>query len=115
MQKIVPCLWFDRDAERAADLYTSIFEHARITHVAHYGEAGARASGLPKGTVLTVAFELEGYEFIALNGGPQFTFSPAVSFFVHCSTRDELERLWRELSAGGAWRSSASRCRRRTM
>lgn len=84
MQKITPCLWFDNQAEEAAQFYTSIFKNSRIGHVTRYGEAGAGASGRPKGSVMTVTFEIEGQEFMALNGGPIFKFTEAVSFMVKC-------------------------------
>jgi len=101
MQKITPFLWFDNQAEEAVNFYTSIFKHSKIDTVTRYGEAGAEVSGRPKGTVMTVSFELEGQEFIALNGGPQFTFSPAISFVVNCETQQEVDELWEKLSEGG--------------
>ncbi|HJX15534.1 MAG TPA: VOC family protein [Candidatus Deferrimicrobiaceae bacterium] len=101
MQKITPFLWFDHQAEEAVNFYTSIFKNSKIVNVARYGEAGAEVSGRPKGTVMTVAFELEGQEFIALNGGPVFTFSPAISFVVNCQTQKEVNKLWEKLSEGG--------------
>ena len=101
MQKITPFLWFDNQAEEAVKFYTSILKNSKIGSVARYGEAGAEVSGRPKGTVMTVTFELEGQEFIALNGGPHFTFSPAISFIVNCKTQDELDELWEKLSEGG--------------
>jgi predicted 3-demethylubiquinone-9 3-methyltransferase (glyoxalase superfamily) len=82
MQKITPFLWFDNQAEEAANFYVSIFKNSRIVKVARYGEAGAEVSGRAKGTVMTVEFQLAGQEFVALNGGPMFTFSPAISFVV---------------------------------
>ena len=97
MQKIVTFLWFDHQAEEAASFYTSIFNDAKITEVARYGEAGPG----PKGSVMSVNFQLEGQAFIALNGGPQFKFSEAISLFVNCKTQDEVDRLWNQLSAGG--------------
>ena len=96
-QRIVPCLWFDTQGEEAARFYTSIFPNSRITQVEHYGEAAPR----PAGTVMTVAFELDGEEFLALNGGPEFTFSEAVSFQVFCETQDEVDAYWDALSDGG--------------
>lgn len=102
MQKITPFLWFDDKAEEAANHYVSIFRNSRIVHVARYGEAGAAASGRPKGTVMTVTFELEGQPFVALNGGPVFTFTPAISFVVNCATQKEVDVLWEKLSEGGA-------------
>jgi predicted 3-demethylubiquinone-9 3-methyltransferase (glyoxalase superfamily) len=101
MQKITPFLWYDGRAEEAANFYASIFKNSKIGKVARYGEEGARVSGMPKGTVMTVAFELEGQEFVALNGGPQFTFTPAISFVVNCKTQEEVDELWEKLSEGG--------------
>lgn len=97
MQKITPFLWFDGKAEEAANFYTSIFKNSKIGSIMCYGEAGPG----PKGTVMSVNFKLEGLEFIALNGGPQFTFSPAISFFVNCKTQEEVDQLWEKLSEGG--------------
>ena len=102
MQKLTPCLWFDDKAEEAARFYTSIFEDSEVTGITHYGESGAQASGRPKGSVMTVTFRIGGQEFMGLNGGPQFTFSPAVSFIVNCKTQRELDELWAKLSEGGA-------------
>jgi predicted 3-demethylubiquinone-9 3-methyltransferase (glyoxalase superfamily) len=97
MQRITPCLWFDTQGEEAARFYTSVFPNSRIVDVAHYGSAGPR----PEGTVMTVSFELDGQEFIALNGGPEFTFSEAISFQVSCEGQDEVDAYWEALSAGG--------------
>ena len=97
MQRITPCLWFDTEGEDAARFYTSIFPNSRITEVARYGSAGPR----PEGTVMTVSFELDGQEFLALNGGPQFTFSEALSFQVFCQTQEEVDAYWSKLSEGG--------------
>jgi predicted 3-demethylubiquinone-9 3-methyltransferase (glyoxalase superfamily) len=97
MQKITPFLWFHGRAEEAADFYTSIFSDSKITGIARYGEG----TPAPKGTVMTVRFLLQGQEFVALNGGPHFTFSPAISFAVNCETQDEVDRYWQQLSAGG--------------
>ena len=97
MQKITPFLWFDDNAEEAANFYTSIFKNSKILNIARYGEAGPG----PRGTVMTVTFQLEGQEFMALNGGPHYTFSPAISFFVNCETQAEVDELWGKLSAGG--------------
>ena len=96
-QTISPFLWFDSQAEDAAKLYVSIFPNSRILEVSRYGEAGPG----PKGTVMTVAFELDGQRFIALNGGPQFKFTEAVSFSVECETQEEVDRYWAKLTAGG--------------
>jgi predicted 3-demethylubiquinone-9 3-methyltransferase (glyoxalase superfamily) len=101
MQKITPFLWFDNQAEEAVNFYTSIFKNSKIKSVSRYGEAGAEASGRPKGTVMTVTFELEGQEFIALNGGPHFKFTEAISFVVNCESQDEVDELWEKLSEGG--------------
>jgi predicted 3-demethylubiquinone-9 3-methyltransferase (glyoxalase superfamily) len=101
MQRISPFLWFDDKAEEAAKFYTSIFKNSKIINVARYGDAGAQVSGRPKGSVMTVAFQLDGQEFIALNGGPQFKFTEAVSFVVNCQTQEELDEYWKKLSDGG--------------
>jgi predicted 3-demethylubiquinone-9 3-methyltransferase (glyoxalase superfamily) len=97
MQEITPCLWFDTEGEEAARFYTSVFPNSRILDVAHYGEAGPR----PAGTVMTVSFELDGKKFVALNGGPEFTFSEAISFQVMCESQDEVDTFWSKLSEGG--------------
>jgi len=101
VQKITPCLWFDHQAEEAAKFYASIFKHSKIVNMTRYGEAGASVSGRPKGSVMTVTFEIEGQEFVALNGGPHFTFSEAVSFMVKCETQMEIDEMWEKLSQGG--------------
>jgi predicted 3-demethylubiquinone-9 3-methyltransferase (glyoxalase superfamily) len=101
MQKIAPHLWFDYNAEEAAKFYVSIFKNSKIIDIAHYGESAAEVSGRPKGTVMTVRFELEGQQFMALNGGPVFKFSPAISFLVSCETQEEVDSLWEILSEGG--------------
>jgi len=85
MQKITPCLWLNDNAEEAVSFYTSIFKNSKIKTITRYGDAGAEASGRPKGAVMTVTFELDGQEFMALNGGPHFTFSPAISFMANCN------------------------------
>jgi predicted 3-demethylubiquinone-9 3-methyltransferase (glyoxalase superfamily) len=97
MQKITPCLWFDTEGEEAARFYSSVFPNSRIVDVAHYGEAGPR----PAGTVMTVEFELDGQKFVALNGGPEFRFSEAISFQVSCENQEEVDRYWTALSDGG--------------
>ena len=97
LNKINPCLWFDTEAEDAAKLYTSVFETSRILGVSHYGSAGPR----PEGMVMTVNFELERLEFVALNGGPEFTFDEAISFQVNCDSQAEVDRFWSALSEGG--------------
>jgi len=101
MQKIMPHLWFDANAEEAVKFYTSVFKNSKVIQVACYGEAGAKVSGRPKGTVMTVTFQLEGQQFMALNGGPVFTFSPAISLVVNCETQQEVDELWEKLSEGG--------------
>jgi len=100
-QKITPFLWFDDQAEEAVSFYTSIFRNSRIVGMTRYGEEGAEASGRPEGTVMTVAFQLDGQEFVALNGGPIFKFTEAVSFVVNCESQDEVDHYWEKLSAGG--------------
>ena len=97
MPKITPCLWFDTDGEDAARFYTSVFPNSRIVDVMHHGEAGPREAG----TVMAVWFELDGQPFLAINGGPQFTFDEAISFQIDCGDQDEVDRYWEELSAGG--------------
>jgi len=101
MQRITPCLWFDHQAEEAANFYVSIFKHARVGAVTRYGEAGYEVHGRPAGSVMTVEFQLEGQDFVALNGGPVFTFNEAVSLQVHCETQEELDHYWERLSQGG--------------
>jgi len=100
-QKITPCLWFDHQAEEAVKFYTAIFKNSRIVQVARYGEAGREIHGKPAGTVMTVAFELEGQAFTALNGGPMFKFNEAISFQVSCETQAEVDHYWEKLSEGG--------------
>jgi predicted 3-demethylubiquinone-9 3-methyltransferase (glyoxalase superfamily) len=97
MQKITPFLWFDTEGEEAARFYTSVFPHSRIVEVAHYGSAGPR----PEGMVMTVTFELDGQTFVALNGGPEFTFNEAISFEVSCESQEEVDSYWSTLSMGG--------------
>src|SRR3954469_7601454 len=96
-QKIVPNLWFDTQAQDAAEFYTSVFENSRIVNVTHYTEAGPREAG----SVMTVEWELEGQRFVGINGGPEFTFSEAVSFQVTCETQEEIDYYWERLSDGG--------------
>ena len=96
-QKIIPNLWFDTEAEEAADFYASVFKNSRIVNVTHYTEAGPR----PAGTVMTVEFELDGQRFVGINGGPQFIFDEAVSFQITCEDQDEVDYYWERLSAGG--------------
>ena len=97
MQKVTPFLWFDDQAQEAAEFYVSVFPNSRVLDVTHYGSAGPR----PEGMVMTVSFELDGTEFVALNGGPQFRFTEAISFSVVCETQEEVDELWEKLSDGG--------------
>ena len=97
MPDITPCLWFDGKAEEAANLYVSLFKNSKITGVSRYGDAGPG----PKGSAMTVNFQIEGQEFIALNGGPHYKFTPAISLFVNCETQEEVDALWDKLSSGG--------------
>jgi len=97
MQTITPCLWFDTEGEEAANFYTSLFPNSKIREIARYGSAGPRAEG----TVMTVSFELNGQEYVALNGGPDFKFNEAVSFQVGCESQEEVDRYWSALSDGG--------------
>jgi len=101
MQKITTFLWFDDKAEEAANYYVSIFKNSKIGTITRYGEEAAEVSGRPKGTVMVVTFQLNGQEFMALNGGPHFKFSEAISLLVNCETQDELDKLWEKLSEGG--------------
>ena len=100
-QKITPFLWFDNQAEEAVNFYTSIFENSKIGSAARYDEEGSKAAGRPKGSVMTVAFQLAGQDFVALNGGPVFKFTEAVSFVVNCESQKEVDHFWEKLSAGG--------------
>ena len=97
MHEITPCLWFDTEGEEAATFYTSVFPNSRILEVARYGDAGPR----PAGTVMTVSFELDGTKFVALNGGPDFTFNEAISFQVSCHDQEQVDAFWSTLSEGG--------------
>jgi predicted 3-demethylubiquinone-9 3-methyltransferase (glyoxalase superfamily) len=101
MQKIIPYLWFDDSAEQAVNLYTSLFENSAVGDVIRYNETMAEAAGRPVGSVLIVPFELAGQQFSALNGGPVFKFTPALSFFVNCDTAEEIHAIWEKLSDGG--------------
>src|ERR671918_664833 len=101
MQKITPFLWFDDRAEEAATFYTSIFRNSKIVNIARYGDAGAEVSGRPKGTVMTVEFQIEGQDFVALNGGPQFKFTEAISFVIECENQKEIDYYWERLLEGG--------------
>src|SRR6266487_6787234 len=106
MQKITPFLWFNYNAEEAANFYASIFKDSKIGRIARYGEEAAEKTGRPKGSVMTIEFELEGQRFVGLNGGPMFKFTEAISFVVNCETQEEVDYFWSKLSAGG----EESRC-----
>jgi predicted 3-demethylubiquinone-9 3-methyltransferase (glyoxalase superfamily) len=101
IQTITPCLWFDDQAEQAAEFYISVFKNSKIISISRYGEAGQEIHGKKPGSVLTVAFELDGQTFTALNGGPLFTFNEAISFQVNCQTQEEVDYYWEKLSEGG--------------
>jgi predicted 3-demethylubiquinone-9 3-methyltransferase (glyoxalase superfamily) len=101
VRRIAPCLWFDDQAEEAAKYYTSIFRNSKIGTIARYGEAGHEFHGRPAGSVMTVAFELDGQPFTALNGGPLFRFNEAISFQVMCETQEDVDYYWEKLSHGG--------------
>ena len=107
MKTITPCLWFNGQGEDAAKFYTSIFKNSKITHIQRYGEAGQEHHRQPVGSVMVVAFEINGQPFTALNGGPQFKFSEAVSFQVMCESQDEVDYYWEKLSAGGDEKAQA--------
>ena len=101
MPKITTFLWFNDNAEEAVKFYTSIFKNSKIGRISYYPNAAAKGSGRPAGSVMTIAFKLNGQDFIALNGGPQFKFTEAVSLMVHCDTQAELDRYWKKLSSDG--------------
>ena len=101
MQKITPFLWYDDKAEEAANFYVSIFKNSKIGGITRYDEEGSKAAGRPKGTVMTIEFQLDGQDFVALNGGPHFKFTEAVSFVVNCETQEEVDEFWKKLSEGG--------------
>jgi predicted 3-demethylubiquinone-9 3-methyltransferase (glyoxalase superfamily) len=101
LQKITPCLWFDNQAEEAAKFYVSLFNNSALGAVTRYGKEGFEVHGGPEGSVMTVSFRLEGQEFTALNGGPRFKFSEAISFVVRCETQAEIDRYWDRLGEGG--------------
>jgi predicted 3-demethylubiquinone-9 3-methyltransferase (glyoxalase superfamily) len=101
MQKITPFLWFDGNAEQAVKFYTSIFKNSKVGKTTRYDEAGEKVAGRPAGSVMTVEFRLEGQDFVALNGGPHFQFTEAISFVVNCQTQAEVDKYWKKLSAGG--------------
>jgi predicted 3-demethylubiquinone-9 3-methyltransferase (glyoxalase superfamily) len=101
-QKITPCLWFDTQAEEAANFYARIFDNSRIKGISRYGEAGREIHGREAGSVMVVEFELDGQSFVALNGGPQFKFNEAISLQVHCETQEEIDYFWSKLTHAGA-------------
>ena len=100
-QKIAPCLWFDNEAEEAAKYYASIFKNSRINRITHYGKAGYETHKRPAGSVMTVDFEIDGQPVTALNGGPEFRFSEAISLQIFCDTQQEIDQYWNALAAGG--------------
>ena len=101
VQKITPCLWFNDNAQEAVNFYVSIFKNSKVGNIARYGKEGAKASGRQIGTVMTNTFQLDGQDFMALNGGPIFKFTEAISFIVNCKTQEEVDELWEKLSGGG--------------
>jgi predicted 3-demethylubiquinone-9 3-methyltransferase (glyoxalase superfamily) len=101
MQKITPFLWFDNQAEEAVNFYISIFKNSKMGSVSRYDEAGAKASGRPKGSLMTASFSLDGQEFVALNGGPHFKFTEAISFVINCETQEDVDYYWEKLTEGG--------------
>ena len=105
MQKITPFLWFDKQAEEAAKYYTSIFKNSKMGSVVRYDEAGARAAGRPKGSVMVATFQIEGQKFTALNGGPQFKLTEAISFVIDCKTQKEVDYYWEKLTGDGGQES----------
>jgi len=101
MQKITPFLWYDDKAEEAANFYVSVFKNSKVGSITRYEKEGARASGRPEGTAMTVEFQLDGQNFLALNGGPHFKFTEAVSFMINCETQEEVDYFWETLTGGG--------------
>lgn len=101
MQKITPFLWFNKEAEEAAKFYTSVFPDSKVLHLARYSDEGAKAAGMPAGSVMTVVFQLQGQNFTAINGGPHFKFTEAVSFVINCDNQSEIDHYWEKLSEGG--------------
>ncbi|SRR5439155_25545556 len=101
MQKITPCLWFDNQAEEAVNFYASIFKNSKTGNITRYGEEGYEIHNMPAGTVMTVEFQLEGQDFVALNGGPVFKFNEAISLQVHCKTQEEVDHYWEKLTKDG--------------
>lgn len=105
MQKITTCLWFDNRAEEAVTFYTSVFKNSKTGTASRYDEAGSKVSGMPVGTVMTMTFELEGREFMALNGGPMFKFNESVSLIINCESQEEVDYYWDKLTSGGGQES----------
>ena len=101
MQKITPFLWFNNNAEEAVNFYTSVFKDSKIGSMSRYDKAGAQASGMPEGTVMTASFQLNGQDFVAINGGPHFKFTEAISFVVNCDNQEEIDHYWNKLTEGG--------------
>jgi predicted 3-demethylubiquinone-9 3-methyltransferase (glyoxalase superfamily) len=101
MQEITPCLWFNDQAEEAVNFYVSIFKNSKIGNIARYTEEGSKASGKPADSVMTIQFQLNGHDFLALNGGPNFTFTPAISFIAKCETQADVDHIWNKLGDGG--------------
>jgi predicted 3-demethylubiquinone-9 3-methyltransferase (glyoxalase superfamily) len=108
MQKITPFLWFDNNAEEAVNFYVSIFKNSKVGKVTRYNEASAKAAGRPKGSVMTAEFQLEGQNFVAINGGPHFKFTEAISFVVDCETQEEVDYFWEKLTADGGQESQCA-------
>jgi predicted 3-demethylubiquinone-9 3-methyltransferase (glyoxalase superfamily) len=108
MQKITPFLWFDNNAEEAVNFYVSIFKNSKLGKIARYTGAGAQAAGRPEGSVMTAEFQLEGQNFVAINGGPQFKFTEAISFVVNCGTQEEVDYYWEKLTADGGQESQCA-------
>ena len=108
MQKITPFLWFDDNVEEAVNFYVSIFKNSKVVTITRYSEAAAQAAGRPKGSVMTAAFQLEGQNFVALNGGPHFKFTEAISFVVNCETQEEVDYFWEKLTADGGQESQCA-------
>jgi predicted 3-demethylubiquinone-9 3-methyltransferase (glyoxalase superfamily) len=105
INKIAPNLWFDRQAEEAANFYVSVFKNSKVTNISRYGKAGFEFHQMPEGTVMTIEFELDGQKFVGLNGGPVFKFSEATSFIIYCDTQEEIDYYWNKLTEGGDERS----------
>ena len=108
MQKITPFLWFDNNAEEAVNFYVSIFKNSKVGKVTRYNEASAKAAGRPKGSVMTAEFQLEGQNFVAINGGPHFKFTEAISFVIDCETQEEVDYFWEKLTANGGQESQCA-------